>query len=118
MSAPIPISSAVRPAIKSHVRVLVAKRCALIVIVEVSFPTCGAGGTAPGLDLAEGEHIRFDSGLAEGDLDGVLVDRSGLADELVEAPIRSCPVAARWIPRAAPGGFPSIRTRNRFRLLP
>jgi hypothetical protein len=38
----------VRPAIRSHVRVLAAKRCALIVIVEVSFPTCRAAARLPG----------------------------------------------------------------------
>jgi hypothetical protein len=37
MSAPIPMSSAVRPAIRSHVRVLVAKRWALMFFVESPF---------------------------------------------------------------------------------
>jgi hypothetical protein len=41
------MSSAVRAAIRSHVRVFVAKRCALIVIVEVSFSTCEAVARLP-----------------------------------------------------------------------
>jgi hypothetical protein len=38
MSAPIPMSSAVRPGMKSHVRALVVNRSALMFIAKISFP--------------------------------------------------------------------------------
>jgi hypothetical protein len=38
MSAPIPKSSAVRSAMKSHARALVVKRWALMFIAKISFP--------------------------------------------------------------------------------
>lgn len=45
-------------------------------------------------DLAEGEHIGFDAGIEERDLEGALIDGSRLADELIAAPIGGDAVTA------------------------
>ena len=103
MSAPIPMSSAVRPAMRSQVRILVAKRWARMFI----------GGSPFG--LAEREYVRLDPGLEERDLEGVLADLSGLTDELIQAPIVSGALAALVDVDAVCGArlrSPSTRTRN------
>ena len=66
--------------------------------------------------LAEGEHVGLGARVEEGDLEGAVGDRTGLADQLVQPrlgrPSRG-PRSSTSSPRAPPGGFPSSRTTKR-----
>ena len=79
-------------------RILVARRWAVMFIADVSVPTRGGRGSegrAPGVvprsQLAEREDIRLDSGVEERDLQRPFADRAVLAHELVQAVVIETP---------------------------